>query len=33
MYIDIQTIMIMILVTFIIGFVMGVMVARPRFFR
>jgi len=33
MNIDAQTLIIIILVAFIIGFVMGVTIARPTFFR
>jgi hypothetical protein len=33
MNIDVQTLIIIILIAFIIGFVMGVTIAVPRFFR
>jgi len=33
MNIDIQTLIIIVLLAFITGFVMGVAIARPRFFR
>jgi hypothetical protein len=33
MFIDSQTLIILILVAFIVGFIMGVMIARPRFLR
>jgi hypothetical protein len=33
MYVDTQTIIIIVLVAFVIGFVFGVMLARPKYYR
>jgi len=33
MYVDAQMIIIIVLVAFVIGFVLGVMLARPKYYR